>query len=42
MQRQFMYNLGAVGVMLTFSGVGIGLLAGKVWKHLVYNPKDHK
>jgi hypothetical protein len=42
MQRAFMYNLGMVGVLLTFAGIGIGLLTGKLWQHMVYNPKDHK
>jgi hypothetical protein len=37
-----MHNLGMVGVLLTFSGVGIGLLASKVWQHMVHNPKGHK
>ena len=33
-----MYNLGLVGAILIFSGVGIGLLSSKLWRHMVTPP----
>jgi hypothetical protein len=33
MQRQFMHNLGMVGVLLVLSGVALGILASYVWRH---------